>query len=670
MSNAVRNKTSIADSEITVRGVLLGLFLAVLLGASSAYLGLKMGRTVSASIPAAMISMIVLRRFKNSSILENNMVQTLASAGESVAGGVIFIFPAVVIMGYWKDFDYWYTACIITLGGVLGVVLSVPLRRVMIIKENLPYPEGLAVAKILQAGDNKDSKDAVKSLGVGAMIGSVMSFLQTGFQIASERIHKWVTVGQFSTGYELYLSPILVSAGYIAGIKSSLSYLFGSLCTYLFAIPVFITIRNISYDKGVEATIAAVHKAEFKYVAVGVMLVGGIWSLITLSGRVFKALKSSMSALNIQSGNVSRVDRDIPFKYIVITVACMIGPMMIFLDRFLSVGEFAQNNKGTILFVSIVSCLVLSFLAAVIAAYIVGSVGTTSLPVSGVTIGCLFAFSLVLLNIVGSEMNFAINNTAALQAAGFVIMIGAICCVAITMGGDNLQDLKAGHLVGATPWKQQVMLIFGVIASALFIPYVLQMVFMAYGIGDVMPHDGMDPSKTLPAPQAHLMATVASGMFSDTMNTTMLHFGIKVGIILICIELAIRAAGFSNFRLSVILFGLGVYLPLGYAIAFFIGSYIKHVVDVKKAKSNKNAKPKSNDEAVDDHATDHGVLFASGVIAGESILGAVLTIPFAISQDQDMFALADKSFEYPLAVGCFVLMCYVMFKYGMRAKRA
>lgn len=649
--------------EVTPRALILGVILAILLAASSTFVGLKIARTIAGSIPAALISMMVLRRFKNANILENNMVQTIASAGEVVAAGVIFTLPALILMGYWQSFNYLQTVLITIIGGVLGVMFSVPLRRNMVVKENLPYPEGLATAEVLKAGE--ESSGSTRVLLVSSLFSAAFSFLQTGFKIASEQIAFWTKAGSTAFGGSLMFSPVLMGAGYIVGMRGLLAFLVGGIITWGIGIPWYVSEFGLPEADNLASALLAVQKAHFRYVGVGVLAVGGLWCVISLVKQIRNALVSSFAAMKMKGGEfalTARTDRDLPFQYVLWVVALISIPIFGLFFTFINNADFNLGTPlfwGLIIFVTLFT-LVVSFICAAIAAYIVGIVGTTSLPISGITIAAIIAFSTLVLTLLGHHIDFSVNTELALKASAMVIIFATIVCIAVAVSGDNMQDLKAGQIVGATPWKQQAMLVVGAVASALVIPLILQTTFEAYGIADVMPRPGMDPSQALPAPQATLMATVVKGFFGGKLPWIEIYCGVGLAVVAIIIdEILIRLK--KGYRFPPLLLALGIYLPFGYVAAFFVGGFINFLVSLKLS-----------DKVMHEESNNNGILFASGLIAGEAILGALLTIPFAYYQSTDIFALKMPwfdSYQNVLSVLFYLAMCYALYWYSTSRKK-
>lgn len=647
--------------EITPRALILGIFLAVVLAASSTFVGLKIARTIAASIPAALISMLILRRFKNANILENNMVQTIASAGEVVAAGVIYTLPALILIGYWQSFDYLQTTAIAVIGGVLGVLFSVPLRRTLIVKDKLPYPEGVATGEVLRAGEGAHT-GSTKVLLRASLFSAGLAFLQSGFKIAGEHLQYWTKAGSTVFGINLAMSPVLMAAGYIVGLRGLFAFITGGLLTWGLAIPIFVSVHGLPEAPDLASAMAMIQKAHFRYVAVGVLAVGGLWSVISLMKSVIEAFKASIQAMKNHKSEFAkmlRTDRDMPFSYVIFGTVGLAIPIFILFCSVIENAHFGVHSSvfWLITFFATIFSLVVAFIAAAIAAYITGIVGTTSLPISGITIFAIIVFSSILLLTLRPYIDFHVNTDLALKAAGVVIVFAAIICVAAAVSGDNMQDLKAGQLVGATPWKQQLMLVIGAVAAALVIPFILQTTFEAYGIGDILPRSGMNPEHALPAPQATLMATIAKGFFVGQLPWNMILAGAALAVVAIIFDTYLKKTK-SGYRFSPLIFALGIYFPFGYVTAFFVGGLINALANWGKASK------------ADASETNHGVLCASGIIAGEAILGALLTIPFAYYQSTDIFALKAEwltRHETLIGVLFYLGLCAYLYK---RARKA
>jgi len=415
--------------EITVKAVLLGAILSIVLSAANAYFGLFAGLTVSASIPAAVISMALLKVFKNSNILENNLVQTAASAGESLAAGVIFTIPALVIMGYWEEFNYWETVTIALCGGVLGVLFTIPLRKALIVEENLKFPEGVATAEVLKTGE--EGGKAVKYLVWGSIIGGV-------FKMGDAAMNYWEGTWQKATlinekiyaYFGLNLSPALVAVGYIVGLNISFLVFLGGAISWFIAIPVYIAING--GQEGVDAVTLGgnIWNSQIRYLGVGAMVVGGLWALLSLAGSLGTAFRAGMDAFKRGGGSMKdqiRTEMDTPMSWVLIGIGVLIVPIFFIYQN--AISDVPITITMTIIMV------IAGFLFAAVAGYMAGLVGSSNNPISGVTIATILSASLLLLTLMGTGNELA-------GAAG-AILIGAVVCCAAAIAGDNMQDLKA-----------------------------------------------------------------------------------------------------------------------------------------------------------------------------------------------------------------------------------
>jgi len=593
--------------EITIKAVLLGIALSVILAAANAYLGLFAGMTVSASIPAAVISMGILSLFKKSNILENNIVQTAASAGESLAAGVIFTIPALVLMGYWEDFNYIEIAKISGIGGIIGVLFTIPLRRALIIEAKLKYPEGIATAEVLQAGNDAKEKTATGKSEIliilyTALAGGFMKLLQQGFMMWNSALEGAFGVpfvrdsqgaGKTVFGFGTDLSPALVAVGYIVGKNISILVFAGGLISWLFAIPIYSFITG-NYEIVNMDVALDIWSSKIRYLGVGAMVVGGIWSVINLFKPLVAGVKSSLAAYkDVNSGKkIDRKEMDIPIKWVGIALLFSVIPVFfIYID--------VIHSWKIALLLSIVM-MVFGFLFSAVAGYMAGLVGSSNNPISGVTIATILFTSLLLLAILG---------TGSVEGAAGAIIIGALVCSAAAIAGDNMQDLKAGYILGATPWKQQVMQIVGTISAALALGLTLDILHTAYTIG----------SETLSAPQATLMKSVAEGVFQGNLPWNFVIIGGIIGVLIIIIDLIQKKRG-SDFRVPILAVAVGIYLPITLSVPIFIGGMIAHYSQ-KRDKSETSKKK--------------GLLFASGLITGEALMGIFVAIPIFITANKN-----------------------------------
>lgn len=585
--------------EITVKAVILGVVLSIVMAAANAYLGLFAGMTVCASIPAAVISMGVVRFFKRSNIFENNLVQTAASAGESLAAGVIFTLPALVMMGYWKTFNYLEIIFISGIGGLLGVLFTVPLRRLFIIEENLKYPEGHATAEVLQAGQASRDKsggvgeDGLKLLGFSSLVGGLMKLAQQGFRIWPPALEGAFSFSGAIFGVGIDLSPALVSVGMIAGRNVSILVLAGGVISWLLAIPAYTLFSNGTFYADID-TVYMIWSTRVRYLGVGTMVIGGIYSICQMIPPVVRGIKSAVRTgrESMAERRKDRTEADIPFKWVATIVLISVLPVMFYYLKLL-------NSIWVALLITTVT-LIFGFLFSSIAAFMAGVVGSSNNPISGITIAAILFTSLLLRGILGP---------GDIQGAAGAVIVGAIVCCAAAIAGDNMQDLKAGHIIRATPWKQQVMQIIGTISAALTLGITLNVLNAAYTIG----------SETLSAPQATLMKSISEGVFRGDVPWKFLIIGAVIGIIILMIDQIQRIRG-SGFRTPVLAVAVGIYLPISLAAAIFLGGIISYMAEWRGLAEKERRK---------------SLLFASGLITGEAIMGIIIAVPVFITARPD-----------------------------------
>jgi len=602
--------------EITVKGVVLSIALAAVLAGANAYLGLFAGMTVSASIPAAVASMAILRWFRRSNILENNIVQTAASSGEALAAGVIFTIPALLLIGYWHAFDYWQTTVIALVGGLLGVLFTIPLRRVLIVTARLRFPEGVATAEVLKAGTGTGGSGAIADASAGlrtllaaALLGGAVKLGESGVRLWTEALEGALQLGRSVVYLGLNLSPALLAVGFIIGLPTASAVFLGGALGWLILLPAYGALAGIpeglvnSLD-GI-ATAKSLWSAKIRYVGIGAMLVGGLWTLMQLRTPIVQSLLGLTAAYRgamtgSEPGERSaRTEQDASLHWIILLAGLSLIPMALLYRGVVGNGWVALGMTLTM--------AAAAFLFSAVAAYMAGLVGSSSNPVSGVTIATIMLAALLLVLVMGP--GHPVGPAAAL-------LIGAVVCCAAAMGGDNLQDLKTGHLVGATPWKQQVMQVLGVATAALVIVPILALLQAKYGIGDVTaahPHP-------LSAPQATLMASLAVGVFGNSLPWLLVGLGAAIGIGVILLDRRQGLAG-SSFRLPVLAVALGIYLPLKLSAAILVGGLITELAQ--------RARPAQR--YPEEQETSRGLLFAAGLVTGEALMGIVLALPIALS---------------------------------------
>ena len=608
--------------QLTFRAVALAIVLAMILAAANTYLGLFAGMTIASAIPAAVISMAVLRLLGGGGILENNIVQTGASAGSSIASGVIFTIPALVLLGYWQDFKYSWVLAIAGLGGILGVLFSVPLRRALIVEQKLAFPEGQAAAEVLKAGENPSQ--GIRILGVSALGGALAKLSATsGLKLIPDVAASAGFFGKYLAYFGTNLSPALIGVGYIVGLNVGIVVLAGAMLSWNIAIPLYVAtalpgnaeLAQAAAGLPAEDIAGLVWSKQIRYLGVGAMLVGGLWALVSLRHSLASGIKSGLAAARASAAGVAvaHTEQDLPMKSVLIGIVLFTLPLLALYQAI--VGTLAVSLPMTVIMV------VMGFLFCSVSAYMAGLVGSSNNPVSGITLATILFSAVMLLLMMGKDS--AIGPVAA-------VMIGAVVCCAACIAGDNLQDLKCGYIVGATPWRQQVMLAVGAVSSALVMAPVLNLLADAYGIGvatEAKPN-------ALAAPQATLMASVSKGLFGGQLPWDMIALGAVIGIAIIVLDEVLKARG-SKFRTPVLAAAVGIYLPLELMTPIFIGGVIAYLVE-------RHLRRKGVDEAGLERANRKGLLFAAGMITGEALMGIGIAIPIVSSGSADVLALPES----------------------------
>ena len=608
-----------ATAQLSVRAIVLSMLLAMILAAANTYLGLFAGLTIASAIPAAVISMGVLLLLGGGTILENNIVATGASAAASIAAGVIFTIPALVILQYWTDFEYSWVLTIAGLGGILGVLFSVPLRRSLIIEQQLKFPEGVAAAEVLKTGANP--AQGLRILAGSALGGGLVKLLAgSGMRLIPDTAAIAGYAGKGIAYMAVNLSPALLGVGYIVGLNIGILIVGGGIISWNIAIPLYAA-HYASADPALAATLQglsagdaayAIWAAKIRYLGVGAMLIGGIWAVINLRSSLLSGVKSGLAATRSGAdGALAETERDLPMNLVLIGILLFTIPLALLYQAI--VGSWGVSLPMTIIMI------VAGFIFCSVSAYMAGLVGSSNNPVSGITICTILFASLVLWLLMG--------RTAPLGPVA-AIMIGAVVCCAAAVGGDNLQDLKCGQIVGATPWRQQVMLAIGAVSCALVMAPVLNLLNTAYGIGAPT---AAHPTPLL-APQATLMASVAQGMFGGELPWNLVAIGVAIGIAIIIADQILKARG-AQFRMPVLAVAVGIYLPLELSTPIFLGGLLAHFADRARG-----IKPGASEA---ERVTDKGVLFGAGMITGEALMGILIAVPIVATANRDVLALPE-----------------------------
>jgi putative OPT family oligopeptide transporter len=634
--------------QLTLKAIVLSIILTVILASANTYVGLFAGLTVATAIPAAVISMAVLPLFGRTNILENNIVATGASAGSSIASGAIFTLPALILLHHWLSFDYWWTFAIVGLGGLLGVLFSVPLRRTLIIEQKLKFPEGIAAAEVLKVGANPGV--GAKFLGIAGVVGGSFKLITSGLGLLPETFVAKTYYGERGIAFFSYgFSPALLGVGYIVGLNVALLIAAGGLFSWWLAIPIY---NSFFFDHdpvllhklaGLNAEDAAfaIWRAQVRYIGVGCMLTGAFWALWSLRKSLWSAIRSGLKVSGTAGAAVPHTERDLPMGAVLIGIALFVVPLFVLY-------YFVVNSIGVALAMAVIM-IIAGFLFSSVSGYMAGLVGSSNNPVSGITICTILFASLVLMWMVGGKS--AIGAVA-------VVFIGAVVCNAAAVAGDNLQDLKAGQLIGATPWRQQVMLGVGVIASASVMAPVMNVLQFAYGIGEPS-HPGV---KALPAPQANLVKSVAEGMFGGTLPVDMIAIGAGVGVLIILLDLYLKRVK-SRWSAPVLAVAVGIYLPLDVSTPILAGGLVAEMV-TRWHRSRHQA---------DDHEklAQNGMLFAAGLITGEALVGIFIAMCIWVTKNPDILAvhIAVPLAQWIAAVVLFGI-CYWIFRAGTPRRAA
>lgn len=588
--------------ELTLRGIALGGLITILFTAANVYLGLKIGLTFATSIPAAVISMAVLRLFHGATILENNIVQTVASAAGTLAA-IIFVLPGLVMIGWWQGFPYATTAAITMTGGILGVLFSVPLRRALVVDGDLPYPEGRAAAEVLKVGEESRDGGAEAMRGLWVIVWNAA--VSAGFALLAQtklvvaEASTWFRVGTGATGISGGLSFALLGAGHLVGLSVGMAQLAGLMLSWWILLPILTAAQPMPGELEVWAT--TVFRADIRFFGAGMIGVSAVWTLLKIIGPVIGGIRAALAAsASARAGDtLATEERDLPIALVGLASAAMLIPIGWLLWSSIAGGPLAGAAlpliAGALLFV-----IVIGLIIAAVCGYMAGLIGASNSPVSGVGILAILAASLLLVGLFGRD-----NPPATTQAlAAYALIVTGIVFGIATISNDNLQDLKTGQLVGATPWKQQVALVIGVLFGSLIVPPVMELLNSAFGFAGAA---NAGPN-ALPAPQAALISALAKGVLGGDLNWAMIGYGAAAGVVAIGIDAALGRAG--RLRLPPLAIGIGVYLPMAVTLPVVIGSVFGHLYD-------RWADRRDDPEA----ARRVGVLAATGMIVGESLFG-------------------------------------------------
>lgn len=627
-STTKANTTDDFRLELTWRGILLGAAITLVFTAANIYLGLKVGLTFATSIPAAVISMAVLRAFKNATIFENNIVQTVASAAGTLSA-IIFVLPGLVMVGWWTGFPYWQSFAICAIGGILGVMYSVPLRRALVTQSTLPYPEGVAAAEVLKVGVGargetaesvEENRRGLLALSVGSLVSAGYALLVAA-RLFTDSVVGYFRVGAGATGFGVGMSLALVGAGYLIGLSVGIAILAGLVIAWGILTPLLTALHPTA---GPAADVAiAVWAHQVRFIGAGTIGIAAIWTLGRLVRPVYTGIASSIAASRhrAEHGDLSalpRTERDLPITTVaLVSLACFV-PLAFLFTIFLH-GTNVATLTVPLVVAGVLYVVFAGFLVAAACGYMAGLIGASNSPVSGLGILSVIGAALLLLAVAKSA---GVSGAPALVA--YALFITAVLLNVATISNDNLQDLKTGQLVDATPWRQQVSLIAGVIFGSIVIPPILDLLNKAYGFSG--------GPRALPAPQATLISALAKGVIQGQIRWDLIGYGALIGMAMIAIDEVLRAR--TRFQLPPLAVGLGMYLPAATTSAAVLGAVVGWIYNRWTAK-----RPNA------DVAKRMGVLVASGSIVGESLFGVLLAGVIVATGNANPFAVVGDAFQ-------------------------
>ncbi len=653
--------------ELTVRGLIVGVIITLVFTAANVYFGLKAGLTFSTSIPAAVISMAILRYFKNATVQENNIVQTVASAAGTLSS-IIFVLPGLIMIGWWTGFPFWISFLICALGGILGVMYSIPLRRALVTNSDLPYPEGVACAEVLKigsgdngnAGEVEHSRAGLLAVVWGSIVAAFFAII-VATQVFASDVAETFRIGKRGavSGYDFSLSFALLAIGHLCGLSVGIAMLIGATIGWGWLVPHYSALSgDLTTAVGALAQTTWSHKVRF--IGAGAIGVSAIWTLLKLVKPVAVGLSGAMAASRARKAGKADTlpitERDIPIGIVgLITLVCMV-PIGWVLGSFATTSGLG-SHVVTLVIGGVFYVFLMSFFVSAVCGYMAGLIGSSNSPLSG--IGILVVIGAALLLVVGVQPYVGPEATKALMA--FALFTTAVVFNVAAIANNNLQDLKTGQLVDATPWKQQVALIIGVLAGAVVIPPVLNLVNQAYGFVGA-PGAELRPNP-LPAPQAGLISSLAQGVIAADIDWSLIRMGAYIGIAIIVLD-AILAKTTKHMRVPPLAVGLGIYLPTASTLMIVVGTIVGYIFD-RRAERTRN--PEGTKQL--------GVLLASGLIVGESTIGVILSAIVVFSGVAAPLALVGAGYETAgKIIGgiAFAAIAFVLYRWvlGMASKRS
>jgi putative OPT family oligopeptide transporter len=639
--------------ELTLRGIVLGAVLTVILTAANVYAGLKIGLTVATSIPAAVISMAVLRSFKDSTIQENNIVQTIASAAGTLSA-IVFVLPGLVMIGWWTGFPYWLSVAVIAIGGILGVMYSVPLRRALVTGGDLPYPEGLAAAEVLKVGAGIGGAEENRRgllLIVWSSLASALFYALAQTKLLASEAAKSFGVGSGATTVSASLSMLLIGVGHLVGVTVGIAMLVGLIISWAFLVPHYTSLAGaVPPGTGIDDFVHTVFVGKVRFIGAGTIGVAAIWTLLKIMGPIISGIRSALAANRERKAGrgeaLPLTERDIPIGIVAGTILLLMVPIGLLLYTFANTDPIAANPAVTIL-LSIVYILIAGVVIASVCGYMAGLIGASNSPISGVGILSVVGISLILAMIFPHA-----SGEASKSLVAFALFVTAVVFGVATISNNNLQDLKTGELVAATPWRQQVALVLGVLFVAVVIPPVLDLLNTAFTF------QGAPGAKAsaLAAPQAALISAIAQGLLNGNFDWGLIGIGAAIGVVVIIIDEVLRKS--KRGGLPPLAVGMGIYLPMALTLLIPFGALLGWLYD-RWAAGTRNP----------EFAQRMGVLLATGLIVGESIMGVVYAGTVAATRSDAPLALVAEN-AWAVPIGIIVFLALVLGFYAWTRREA
>ena len=648
--------------EFTLRGVLLGALITLAFTAANVYLGLKVGLTFASAIPAAVISMALLYRFKDSNILENNLVQTQASSAGALSA-VIFVLPSLLMLGLWAGFPFWQTALVCAAGGTLGVLYTVPLRRVMVVQSSLPYPEGVAAAEVLRVGQaqrepgaastGQRSSGGMVSLAWGTALAALFGFLSGGLRLLGDAVNFWLPAGNVVFRVAAGFSPALLAAGYLMGAAAGMATLLGLVLCWGVVVPWLMASSTLAEGQTLSALALQLWSSKARFLGAGVIGISALWTVVTLIRPILAAMaQQPVRAASSSPRTVhDATDQDMPRHWMLLIGLVSLAVLWGVSDDFIAthLSHLSGPARALLAAVCVLFTAVFGFVVAAACGYMAGLVGSSASPISGIGIIATILMGVALLLLHTWVPAFA-DGVAGQAGVGLVLFMVSVILAMAAISNDNLQDLKTGYLVGATPWRQQVVLIIGCVVGAVVIPPVLNLLYHAYGFAGALPREGMDAQQVLAAPQATLMQQIAGGIFNGSLDWNMLGLGVAVGVAVIAVDVLLRRSGRG--ALPPLAVGLGIYLPPTIGMTLTLGAVLGWAIQRRV-----RAYGVQRGSAWVAAAEERGLLLASGLIVGESLMGLLLAALIGLSGQDAPLALVGAGFATPAMLLGLVYFC-------------